>query len=1301
MSDRRNESVSHWTELIEQALGRDRAALRDQLAAIERRQRSGQPFDRGLGQFTARLKESVALRAARAASVPALNFPEELPISARRDEIAQAIAAHPVVIVCGETGSGKSTQLPKICLGLGRGIDRLIGHTQPRRIAARSVAARIAEELRAPLGGLAGFQVRFADATSARTCVKVMTDGILLAELQSDPRLDAYDTIIIDEAHERSLNIDFLLGCLKGILARRSDLKLIVTSATIDAARFAAHFPGPDGPAPIVEVSGRAYPVEVRWRPLVDDEESGEPDEERALLNAVDELASDEPGDILIFMPTERDIHEAAKLLRKRPLPGDDPTRGPEILPLYARLSTAEQQRVFQPHARRRVVIATNVAESSLTVPGIRGVIDTGTARISRYAPRSKTQRLPIEAVSQASADQRKGRCGREGPGICIRLYGEDDYLQRERYTPPEIQRTNLAAVILQTLAFRLGDIETFPFLDPPRNESIRDGYKTLFELGAIDEDRRLTEIGRRLSRLPVDPRIGRIILAAVEENCLHEALIIAAALELQDPRERPLEKQQAADERHAQFAAPDSDFMGYLRLWDFYHGLREKLSRNQLRKACQQNFLSYNRLREWSDVHLELLRLTEQAGLRQRPRRDEYDPIHRAVLAGLLSSIACRSERRDYTTAGGATFQIWPGSAAVVAQPQWLVAAEMLETSRRYLRCCARIDPRWIEPLAGHLVNRSYSDLEWDARHGSAVAFERVSLFGLTIVPRRRVNYGSVDPDAAREMLIRHGLIEGQLQPPPEFHIRNERLRSELEDLQKKLRRADLLVDDWARERFYQKRVPREAYDAVRLRKWLRGASPAERAWLEMTKADLLREGTPELGPEAFPDRLAIAGVEMPLAYHFEPGSDDDGVTISVPVEALGQLDPQRLGWLVPGLLEQKVVALIRALPKELRRPFAPVPDTAQSVVAALRFGEGDLLAAVAAVLSRLGGVGVSPQSFQADKLGDELRMNIRVLDVDGQALASGRDLGALRRELGGALAETISAIEDQQWSREGLTDWDFDDLPKEATVRRGKLAVTAYPALVDAGQTASLRLMESAARAEQATRGGLRRLFFLAARRELKTQAQWLPEVEKVRLHAASLAGFKFDEVMPLLLADRAFLADRPLPRSRVEFVARLAEGRERIGVAVQETAKLLPALFTAYHQARLAIEQMKNPRWRFAADDAGAQLAELLRPGFLAATPWIWLQHYPRYLRAIAARLERVGPRDEEQCRDVQARWQSYLARAAEHEKLGLVDPELAIYRWMLEEYRVSLFAQKLGTSLTVSAARLDRQWQKCGS
>lgn len=1354
--------MSFYAELtsrISQSMQADRPRLRNMLRAVRQAEEAGKPFDKNLAKLQEVLEESLTQRKARVASVPKIVYDESLPVVGKRADIAAAIRDHQVVVICGETGSGKSTQIPKICLELGRGISGLIGHTQPRRIAARSIAARLAEELGPTGSRLVGYKIRFADQTSEQTLIKVMTDGVLLAESQTDRTFDKYDTIIIDEAHERSLNIDFLLGCLHRILPQRRDLRLIITSATIDATRFAEHFKSDLGPAPIIAVSGRTYPVEVRYQPLVDDDRTDEEeiDPIRGVADAVEDLCRLGQGDILIFLPTERDIREAHQKLRGRNFAGGNP----EILPLYARLSTAEQNRVFQKHGGRRIVLATNVAESSLTVPGIHFVVDTGTARISRYSPRSKVQRLPIEAVSQASADQRKGRCGRLGPGVCIRLFSEEDYLARERFTSPEIQRTNLAAVILQTLALDLGPIDEFPFLDPPRPESIRDGYKTLFELGAIDDKRDLTALGRQLAKLPVDPRIGRIILAADKEACLADVLIIAAALEVQDPRERPQDKQQAADEAQAKFADADSDFLSYLKLWDFIHRLKSDLTRSQLRKACRQNFLSETRIREWQDVHRQLLEMVTQFGLRagkrkydgtrasglapevyappttaqrtqpigfadiqrQKNLRDKpvgsseqlpgsfstdgiYASIHRSLLAGLLSNISTKTDTSEYLAAGGNKFFLWPGSGTFASRPKWIVAAELVETTKRYARTVARIDEEWIEPLALHLVSRSHSEPVWDRRSATVLASEKVTLFGLTIIPRRRVRYAHIDPVAARKLFLQHALVEGDYDTKASFFAHNARVREEAAKLAAKTRRRDMIVEDDAIHAFYQSRLPADVVDGYSLDKWRKEAEGKNPQILLMNAEDILPAET-DVEPADYPDKLEIDRLKLPLEYHFEPGAEQDGITVTVPREALPQLTPERTDWLVPGLMEEKVEALIRSLPKQVRRELGPAPQVAEKVAGELRFGQRPLLPSVAELLTKAAGARITPDMFAADKLPPHLLLNVRVVDEKGKKLSEGRDVVALREQVGVKPEDAKPQAEEVGWHRDGLKSWDFDKLPQRLDVKRAGVMLTKYPALLDQGESVSLRLLDSAAEAERQTRGGVCRLFAIAENRELKAQVQWLPGLDKLKLWGAPLAKERpiTDQLMDLL-ADRALFGDglfAGLPRSRIDFEELVRARRKHIVPAVQEVTKLVLPLFEAYHEVRLALETPRPAAWKYALDDVQDQLALLLPANFLTAQPWEWLQHFPRYLKAISLRFKKLSTalaRDKTNCDLVAPRVKAWKERDSRTFATDAELEQLTLYRWMLEELRVSLFAQELGTNIPVSPKKLDAQWEKVG-
>jgi ATP-dependent helicase HrpA len=1327
---------------IEEALARtllvDRHRLGRQWHAILEAERAGRPFDQSLAKFRAGLDRSCRMREQRWNGRPVPKYDDLLPVCERRHEIAAAIRDHRVIVLCGETGSGKSTQLPKICLELGRGVDGLIGHTQPRRIAARSVASRIAEELGVPVGKEVGFKVRFADSTSSQTYIKLMTDGILLAETQHDRWLDQYDTIIVDEAHERSLNIDFLLGYLHRLVAKRRELKVIITSATIDAERFAEHFRSVAGEVPVLEVTGRTYPVEILHRPPKPDEDGNEPDLQQAVADAVAELTAMGPGDVLVFMPTEREIHEASKTLRGRSFGGSKP----ELLPLYARLSAAEQQRVFKMSSSRRIIIATNVAESSLTVPGIRYVVDTGTARISRYSPKSKLQRLPIEAISRASADQRAGRCGRVGPGVCIRLYAEDDYASRERFTAPEILRSNLADVILQTKTLGLGSIEEFPLLEPPKPEAIRDGYKTLFELGAVTEQHELTPMGRKLSRLPVDPRIARIVWAAIEEHCLAEVLIIASALEIQDPRERPLEKQQQADAAHAQFADEESDFLSHLKLWDFFHKLKGELSHSQLRKACLQNFLSWTRLREWVDVHAELVTLVteslEQNGVRPEnkssptqktsvgavngpspvasnlwTRRGDFGAIHRALLTGFLSSIAFRSDTGEYLTAGGQKAFLWPGSGLSDKKPKWIVAAELIETTRRFLRTIARIDPNWIEPLAGHLLTRSFSEPAWDAENVGVMAFEKVSLFGLVIVPRRRVGYGRIDPVKTRELFIQHGLVYGEWGladetrsakiPMPDCVARNRALVVQLEELQARARRGSILKEEEVQFDFYDARLPADILDGHRLNQWLRTASVADRQRLLMTEADLVGVEAARATKEEFPDAVQIQNLSLPLSYQLDPGGTDDGVTVTVPQQGLNQLDPQRLGWLVPGLIASKIEALIRTLPKESRRILVPIPETAARVAEVLRFGDGSLAEAVAAGIERVTGVAIPHAEFQEERLPYHLRMQIRITDEDGKTIGTGRDLVALRQEFGGVAATSFSSADDPRWSRDGITTWDFSTLPPVVEVRRGGIVLQGYPTLIDNGESVSLRLVDAPMRADHELRFGVRRLICLTIPRELKQQVEWLPQLNNWTMQAKTFPQpLPFRQHVTELIADRAFLPGKSLPRSEDQFRDCLRAGRLRLAEAAGEVAHVVGPLFESFMEIRKTWAKTASPQWQATRQDVHAQLGQLFAPGFLVMTPWSWLQQFPRYARGIVLRLQKLsggsGSRDQQHLAGISPLWQRGIERLKQHRERHLYDPELETYRWMTEEFRISLFAQELGTAVAVSEKRLDQQWAR---
>jgi ATP-dependent helicase HrpA len=1290
---------------IRKAMRADQHRLRQRMRSIRTAAKQKKPFDKSLNQFKSQLERSTQRRSDRLAKKPKIDYSGfDLPVLERREDIAAAIRDHQVVVICGETGSGKSTQLPKIALELGQGIGGMIGHTQPRRIAARSIAARVADELKCQVGNEVGFKVRFADSTKHSTYIKLMTDGILLAETAGDRFLDNYDTIIIDEAHERSLNIDFLLGYIKRLLPKRRDLKLIITSATIDAKRFQEHFETEQGPVPIIEVSGRTYPVELRYRPVEEDTDANQPRSNRdwqdATIDALDEVITEGPGDVLVFLPTERDIREVHRRMRGRLV-------GCDVLPLYGRLSPKDQARVFAPAKARRIVLATNVAESSVTVPGIRYVVDTGTARISRYSSRSRIQRLPIEPVSQASANQRMGRCGRIGPGICIRLYDKSDFNKREEYTQPEILRSNLASVILRATALKLGAIEEFPFVDPPRPATIRDGYRTLFELGAVDERNQLTTIGRTLSKLPVDPRIGRMILAGIDEHCLHEVLVLAAVLEIQDPRDRPVEKQQAADEAHEKFKHEESDFLSLLNVWNFFHEQKAALSHSKLRKACLQNFLNYNRMREWVDLNRQLRDLIERSddptirenakGLRKK-RCEDYDAIHRALLTGLLSGVAYKGpEDKEYAGADQIKLILWPGSVLASKKPKWIVASELVETNKRYARTIARINPNWIEPLARHIVKRKYSEPHWHAKSSSVMAFEKATLFGLTIVPRRRVGYAKVDAEKSREIFIEMGLVQFELETKAPFFQHNQALMAELDSMQQRTRRMDLTPDEDVLFDFYDRVVPKDVCSGAQLDKWRKKVEKKKPELLFLQRDDFLKEEEAADATAGFPEELEIGVNQFQLEYNMEPGAEDDGITITVPRTGLSQFPKERLGWLVPGLLEEKVIAMIKSLPKDLRRRLVPAPDTAREVVKDLPFGVGDIGVELSQRLTRIAGDMITPQDFDLGRLPSHLRMTLQI--IDGGEEETTPDQPADEPTAPPKPVATESASD---WTKNELLDWSIDALPVSIEIVESNMRITKYPALVDTGASANLRLLDDATTAMWTSRAGVRRLFALREKKKIASHTDRFPGMDRMRLISSAIPHMNIDSQLFDLLADRAMFQEPTIPRSREAFNERVTAATNYLSVAVQDAAALLPGLFDGYQSASSKADEKCTHSWKPSYADVQQQLIGLVRPGFLLATPWEWLLQFPRYFQAIQHRLERLPHgtlnADQRAMRELTPLETRYHDRIAEHRSRNIIDPELVTYRWMLEEYRVSLFAQKLGTAVPVSVKRLDRQWKK---
>ncbi|GAA5156850.1 ATP-dependent RNA helicase HrpA [Amycolatopsis dongchuanensis] len=1221
----------------------------------------------------------------RRANRPKITYPAELPVSRRKDDIAAAIRDNQVVIVAGETGSGKTTQLPKICLELGLGVRGQIGHTQPRRLAARTVAERIASELGTELGGAVGYQVRFTDTSGDDTMVKLMTDGILLAEIQHDRMLRRYDTIIIDEAHERSLNIDFLLGYLKQLLPRRPDLKVIITSATIDPERFAEHFGG----APIVEVSGRTYPVEVRYRPIVDPDQpdAEERDQVQAISDAVDELCAEGPGDILVFLSGEREIRDTADALSKQDRPNT------EVLPLYARLSAADQHRVFQRHTGRRIVLATNVAETSLTVPGIKYVIDPGTARISRYSHRTKVQRLPIEPISQASANQRKGRCGRTSDGICIRLYTEADFESRPEFTDPEILRTNLASVILQMTALGLGDIAAFPFVEAPDRRQITDGKQLLQELGAFDGDK-LTEVGRQLAQLPVDPRLGRMVLEAAKNGCVREVMIIAAALSIQDPRERPADKQEAAQQQHARFADKTSDFLAYLNLWEYLREQQKALSNNQFRRLCRNEFLNYLRVREWQDIYSQLRQLAKPLGITLNSEPADPQNVHISLLAGLLSHVGLKDpEKGDYLGARGARFAVFPGSALFKKQPRWLVSAELVETSRLWARVNARIEPEWVEPLAGHLVKRTYSEPHWERKRAAVVASERVTLYGVPLVVGRKVNYGRIDPELSRELFIRHALVEGDWDTRHEFFAANRALLDEVEDLENRARRRDLLVDDQTLFEFYDQRVGEEVVSGRHFDTWWKKTRRTQPDLLNFEKAMLVTEAADAVRESDYPDTWTQGSQRLALTYQFEPGADADGVTVHIPLPVLNQITPDGFDWQVPGLREELVTALIKSLPKQLRRNFVPAPDTAKYVLSRVSPADGPLLDVLAAELEDLRGVPVPPDAWQLAAVPEHLRMTFRVVDERGRKLAEGKDLLALKRSLSGKVRETISKAANSI-EREGLTKPAFGELPRVfASTRRGH-EVKAFPALVDEGSTVAVRMLDTPVEQRQQMWLGTRKLLRLNLPSPMKFINRNLSNNAKLVLGRnphGSVAGLLEDCVN---CAVDKLMADNGGPSwDEAGFAVLLEKVRGSVNPTVLVVLSEVEQILRAANDVETRLADARGPAESLA--DIRAQLDGLVFPGFVTATGFDRLPNLVRYLRAIERRIDKLAnaaAKDVELLRDVQWLQEEYQRAVAALPPGVQPGPELVEVRWMLEELRVSYFAQTLGTAHPVSAKRI---------
>lgn len=1296
---------------MDEVLVRDRHALRQQWRKVEREQ-DAVKAEAALAQLEQRLQQSEALVQARRQRVPVLNYPD-LPVAARREEVVAAIRNHQVVVLAGETGSGKTTQLPKLCLEAGRGIHGLIGHTQPRRIAARSVAARIAEELGSTLGDLVGYKVRFTDETRPDSLIKLMTDGVLLAELRSDRFLQQYDTLIIDEAHERSLNIDFLLGYLRQLLPKRPDLKVIITSATIDVERFSSHFEN----APVLVVEGRTYPVEVWYRPISEETVTSDEDDlfddieeaiPRAVLEAVEECLAHEksqrkpPGDILVFSSTEREIRDIAEVLRKYGPPHT------EILPLYARLSVAEQQRVFQSHPGRRIVISTNVAETSLTVPNIHYVIDPGFARISRYSYRSKVQRLPIEAVSQASANQRKGRCGRIAPGLCIRLYSEADFLSRPEFMAPEIRRTNLASVILQMQDLGFGDIEAFPFVDAPDSRFVNDGFRVLEEIGAVDRQRNMTPLGRDLARFPLDPRLARILMAGAKTGCLREMLIIVAALSVQDPRDRPADKATQADQKHALFRHPESDFLGFVTLWDAVETAREDRSENQRRSWAREHFLSWLRLREWRETHRQLLLLAQDMNWKLNPEPAAYQQVHEALMSGFITQVLQKGDEREYQACRNQKCVIFPGSVASKKQPKWALAAELVETQRVYARTCARIEPEWIERVGAHLLKRTHFEPHWEKKQGRVMAFEQASLYGLVVNPRKKVPFDVIEPVASREIFIRQALIGGEYETRGAFLIHNQKIVREIEALEHKARRRDYLVDEEVQFEFYDHRLPPDVVGARQFESWRSRVEKEQPRLLFMSRELLLKEASGAIDRKDFPDELVTEAGRFRLRYHFEPGTNADGVTLLCPLGLFPSLPWARLEWLVPGMIEEKVVQLLKSLPKAVRRQLVPVPDVARQLLArpeASPVGpkghDHSVTDKLVELLRAARGVAVSASDFDLAALPAHCFLNVRVVDDTGRTVAEGRNPDELREIVAPLLREQLPSrlAAETGVERSGVQQWDFGDLPEEVSAGKGGKAGRAWVALVDESDGVAVRLYADRAEADAAHFSGLLRLWMLALPQDVR-QVRKLVSGRSSLLVRLGPLGKKdqLEAAFAEAVFRETFLADGKLVRTQQEFQSRLLSGRGRL---IETGNRLLDCLDRIADEWAAARELLGRLGGVFSASraDAEAQLHELLGNDFMARVPYTRWQHYPRYLRAIRTRIEKLPSnlsKDQQIMKELHDLTKQCQQRAEQLQKKGTSSSLLEDYRWMLEEYRVSLFAQQLKTAVPVSAERLKKLW-----
>ena len=1336
-------------ETIDQCMQMHRHGLLRKLRELEASYAKESLSDSDLLAFIERIERSVKQVVARRQNTPKVTYSDQLPISERREEIAKTIEQNQVVVLAGETGSGKTTQIPKICLELGRGVYGQIGHTQPRRIAARTVASRIAEELNVPLGDAVGYQVRFNDQVNDNTQIKLMTDGILLADIQSDPYLNKYDTIIIDEAHERSLNIDFLLGYLKQLLSKRPDLKLIVTSATIDLEKFSKFFNN----APIIEVSGRTYPVDVHYRPWQDEFE----DINDAIVNAVEEvltLPGGNRGDILIFLSGEREIREASHAIKKANLAHVD------VLPLYARLSLAEQNKIFSPGGRRKIVLSTNVAETSVTVPGIRYVIDPGTARISRYSLRTKVQRLPIEAVSQASANQRKGRCGRVSDGVCIRLYSEEDFLSRPEFTDAEILRTNLAAVILQMLQMRIGDVRQFPFVDAPDNRLISDGFKLLEELNAVDSRGRVTKLGKQLQQIPLDPKLARIVIEADKWGCLAEILVIVCALSIQDPRERPAEKQQAADEKHRRFWDEQSDFIALVNLWNYVEAQRQELSQNQLRKLCGREFLNFLRLKEWRELHHQVKLAVKNVGLKntslqisdsspesgvvdsqksgpqksanknpalkrsgaksnnsknnakkgQTPQTDNrvggYEPIHRALVAGLITNIGNKNEEkgaRDYFGTRNKKFMIFPGSSQNKKKPKWCIAADYIETSQLFAHQVAKIEPKWVLDAAEHLVKRHYYQPHYDVRSGQVKAYVRITLFGLTLVEKQSVNYSKIDEKVANDIFIRSALVEGGYRGKGTFYQHNKGLIDELHDLEAKSRRRDIMVDDQVIFDFYKERVPEHIVNLAGFEHWRKGEEHNHPECLFLVKESLMLHSAENISVAQFPDTLSFDDIDLPVNYCFEPGKPNDGVSVQTPIELLHQVSEHLLDWLVPGLLRDKCIALVKGLPKQIRKNIVPVPQYVDKVLPRLQRANVPLTEALGAALGHISQVSIKAEDWNMSNLDDFYRMNIQIVDDAGRVIEQDRDLQKLKSHYKQQVQKTLKKA-GNTFEKKNIVSWNFGQLPDSVQLDRGAVKVRAYPALEEHGSYVDLKVLDNPQEAKAVSYSGMCRLALLENGQAYKYLIKQLLKGNDLGLSVVNMGKREqvADDIAMAVAAD-LFFPDFQLVYDEADFKQTVEQNKSELIQKAQDYEKTLIQVMKEVVAIKKGIKSSKNAlAIALVAKDVNSQLSQLFYPGCVFKTPIKWFNQLPRYLRAIQIRLEKapLNPqKDKLAMIELDKFWSMHEERLQKEGEFSYQsNAEWQLFRWMLEEYRVSLFAQTLKTQMPVSDKRLKKQWEK---